>query len=478
MTAFDRIERRLPELFDELAGAGIPDYFDDMLQRTTQARQRPAWSALERWLPMGVIARPLPIRPMPWRLIAIAALLVAPRRRDARLRRLATCRPAAVRARPQRSAPHRHGRRRHRHRRPGHRQDDPAHRRPDASTVGRSSRTTASGSSSTGGRPRPTRRPRCTSRMRTARMPMSSFPAGAGRQLVRVVADRRPGAHHADDRWRRARSRSSTSRTARATAVAARSRRRGRDVASEPRPARRHRQGRRQRHILGRQCRWHGPARQIARLAVRDQRSRPSRRTARKLAYATLGAGRCRRTDPDRRHRHRRRPYPHDRAYHDGYVWQNPRFSPDGTHMLVRPVPPGTRHRRQVGDRCRHRIGSARSPTHGRRSRVDREPAGARRCISPDGDDRSSRTLQQSLAQTTWTFDADGTNAPTTPFVAIRGATWQRQSRLTAPGELDADAACADGFAARYSSAFASAASIAAARSAPATPRGSLPFGQ
>jgi len=76
MTAFDRVERHLPELFDEIAGAGIPDYFDDMLRSTTQARQRPAWSSLERWLPMGVIARPLPIRPIPWRLIAVAAILV------------------------------------------------------------------------------------------------------------------------------------------------------------------------------------------------------------------------------------------------------------------------------------------------------------------------------------------------------------------------------------------------------------------
>jgi len=76
MTAFDRIERRLPEILDELGAAGIPDYFDDMLRTTTQARQRPSWSSLERWLPMGVIARPLPIRPIPWRLIAAGAVLV------------------------------------------------------------------------------------------------------------------------------------------------------------------------------------------------------------------------------------------------------------------------------------------------------------------------------------------------------------------------------------------------------------------
>jgi len=75
MTAFDRIERRLPELIDDLASASVPDYFDDMLQRTTRSRQRPSWSSLERWLPMGVIARPLPVRPMPWRLFLIAAVL-------------------------------------------------------------------------------------------------------------------------------------------------------------------------------------------------------------------------------------------------------------------------------------------------------------------------------------------------------------------------------------------------------------------
>jgi Tol biopolymer transport system component len=75
MTAFDRIERRMPELMDELAAPGLPEYFDDMLRQTAQARQRPAWSALERWLPMGVIAQPLPVRPMPWRLLALVALI-------------------------------------------------------------------------------------------------------------------------------------------------------------------------------------------------------------------------------------------------------------------------------------------------------------------------------------------------------------------------------------------------------------------
>jgi hypothetical protein len=75
MTAFDRIERQLPELFDELAAARVPDYFDDMLLATAQTNQRRRRGAIERWLPMGIIARPLPVPAVPWRLIALVAML-------------------------------------------------------------------------------------------------------------------------------------------------------------------------------------------------------------------------------------------------------------------------------------------------------------------------------------------------------------------------------------------------------------------
>src|SRR6188508_3206841 len=77
MTAFDRIERRLPEVLDDLGAPNIPDYFDDMLRATARTRQRPAWSSLERWLPMGVIARPLPSRPFPTRSLAILLIVGA-----------------------------------------------------------------------------------------------------------------------------------------------------------------------------------------------------------------------------------------------------------------------------------------------------------------------------------------------------------------------------------------------------------------
>lgn len=77
MTTFERFERGIPQLMDELASPQLPDYLDDMLRRTEQTTQRPAWSALERWLPMGVIARTrtmptVPIRPI----LALALILI------------------------------------------------------------------------------------------------------------------------------------------------------------------------------------------------------------------------------------------------------------------------------------------------------------------------------------------------------------------------------------------------------------------
>lgn len=73
MMPIDRFERRLPALLTELAEPRTPDYLDDLLVRTAGARQRPAWTSLERWLPpVGafVTARPVLLRSM------VAALLL------------------------------------------------------------------------------------------------------------------------------------------------------------------------------------------------------------------------------------------------------------------------------------------------------------------------------------------------------------------------------------------------------------------
>ena len=81
MTMNDHFAQRLPELMDELAPARIPDYFDDMLQATGRTRQRPAWTSLERLIPMDIAARPAPFGLPSWRpvltMFVIVALLVA-----------------------------------------------------------------------------------------------------------------------------------------------------------------------------------------------------------------------------------------------------------------------------------------------------------------------------------------------------------------------------------------------------------------
>ena len=77
MTRFDRVEPRLAELITELAAPSLPDYTDDVLARTAGLRQRPRWTLLERWLPMGVLAqRSVYVPRVPWRAIIVAALLL------------------------------------------------------------------------------------------------------------------------------------------------------------------------------------------------------------------------------------------------------------------------------------------------------------------------------------------------------------------------------------------------------------------
>jgi len=75
MTRFDRVEAHLPEHLAALAGARVPDYFDDLLQQTARQRQRPAWSSIERWLPMDFAVQPASTRARPVVLLAVLALV-------------------------------------------------------------------------------------------------------------------------------------------------------------------------------------------------------------------------------------------------------------------------------------------------------------------------------------------------------------------------------------------------------------------
>ena len=81
MTARDDVNGVISEWLDEQAGRGAPDYLDEVLSRTTRTRQRPAWSSLERWLPMQKTfsGRLAPIPRLVWfaALIAMLALVAA-----------------------------------------------------------------------------------------------------------------------------------------------------------------------------------------------------------------------------------------------------------------------------------------------------------------------------------------------------------------------------------------------------------------
>ncbi|HMJ79463.1 MAG TPA: hypothetical protein VK592_00295, partial [Candidatus Dormibacteraeota bacterium] len=78
MTRFDRLERNLPELLEELAGPRPPEYVADIVERTAGLRQRPAWSFPERWFPMtAATSHAARLAPFPWRVAGLLALLLA-----------------------------------------------------------------------------------------------------------------------------------------------------------------------------------------------------------------------------------------------------------------------------------------------------------------------------------------------------------------------------------------------------------------
>ena len=79
MNAHDDFNGMFSDWLDDQAGRGAPDYLDGILARTTRTRQRPAWSSLERWLPvqMTFSGRLAPIPRLAWLAALIAMLALA-----------------------------------------------------------------------------------------------------------------------------------------------------------------------------------------------------------------------------------------------------------------------------------------------------------------------------------------------------------------------------------------------------------------
>ena len=76
MNRHDAFERDVTTWLTEAASPRMPDFRDELLQRTAATRQRPGWSFLERWVPTtGITAVRRTLRPVPWRTVALLALL-------------------------------------------------------------------------------------------------------------------------------------------------------------------------------------------------------------------------------------------------------------------------------------------------------------------------------------------------------------------------------------------------------------------
>ena len=76
MNRHEGFDRTIASWLDVEAGRGAPGYLDEVLARTSQIRQRPAWSSPERWLPVQLTARFVPVPRVAW-LLVILALVVA-----------------------------------------------------------------------------------------------------------------------------------------------------------------------------------------------------------------------------------------------------------------------------------------------------------------------------------------------------------------------------------------------------------------
>jgi Tol biopolymer transport system component len=77
MTTNDRFERGMSSWLHDDATFRVPDHLDEVLQVTRVTRQRPAWSSLERWLPVDTTFRPRFFNiPQPGRLALLAGLFL------------------------------------------------------------------------------------------------------------------------------------------------------------------------------------------------------------------------------------------------------------------------------------------------------------------------------------------------------------------------------------------------------------------
>jgi len=75
MTSLPRFEGNLPGILEDLYLGPSPDYRDVLIAGVQRTRQRPAWAFPERWLPVDITNRLAFAPRLPYRHLAIVALL-------------------------------------------------------------------------------------------------------------------------------------------------------------------------------------------------------------------------------------------------------------------------------------------------------------------------------------------------------------------------------------------------------------------
>ena len=75
MNAHDDPGRMVSDWLHEYAAHRVPGHLDAVLQETSTMRQRPAWSSLERWLPVQTTARLAPQPRLGWVFLIVLALI-------------------------------------------------------------------------------------------------------------------------------------------------------------------------------------------------------------------------------------------------------------------------------------------------------------------------------------------------------------------------------------------------------------------
>lgn len=75
MTSTNDFDRDISAWFHADAEHRVSPHLDAVLRRTRSERQRPAWSSLERWLPMQSTARLAPVPRMAWLLVVLGLVL-------------------------------------------------------------------------------------------------------------------------------------------------------------------------------------------------------------------------------------------------------------------------------------------------------------------------------------------------------------------------------------------------------------------